>query len=413
MTAAETLAQPLALPCGDRLPNRIAKSAMSEQLGTRTNAPVEGLVQLYETWGQGGAGLLITGNVMIDRRALGEPGNVVLEDGRDQPLFARWAAAAQAAGARCWVQLNHPGRQAPRSATAEPVAPSAVPLEGFAGAFARPRALLEDEIPALVARFATSARLAVEAGFAGVQLHGAHGYLISQFLSPHTNRREDGWGGTPEKRRRFLLEVVRATRAAIGPARGLGLKLNSTDFLRGGFSEEESMDVIRALSGEGIDLLEVSGGTYEHSPWEVGKEHRASTRAREAYFLDYAERARGLASMPLLLTGGLRSAAAMAEAIAGGAVDVVGLARPLAVEPDLPRRLLSGEAERALPVDLATGLKKLDDFLEAAWYQQQIQRMARGEAPDPSSCRVAAVWRGLVHAFTHRPRPPQDLAPAG
>jgi 2,4-dienoyl-CoA reductase-like NADH-dependent reductase (Old Yellow Enzyme family) len=404
MNATATLAQPLTLPNGTKLKNRLAKSAMSEQLGTKTNGPTEGLARLYETWSQGGAGLLITGNVMVDRRALGEPGNVVLEDARDQDLFARWARAGAVDGTQTWVQLNHPGRQSPRVASKEPVAPSAVPLEGMGGAFAKPRALEEREIHDIIGRFATSARLAVDAGFAGVQIHGAHGYLVSQFLSPRTNLREDGWGGTPEKRRRFLLEIAKAIRAAIGPSKSVGLKLNSADFQRGGFSEEESMDVVRSL--EGIDLLEISGGTYEASTWQEGKK-RPSTLAREAYFLEYAEKVREVAKMPLLLTGGFRSAAAMAKAVASGAIHVCGLARPLAVEPDLPRRLLSGEADAAIRVELETGVKKLDDFLEVSWYQQQLQRMARGERPDPESCRLGAVVRGLVHAFTHRPRAPE------
>ncbi len=406
MTAHETLARPLDLPNGTKLRNRIAKSAMSEQLGSPAHAPTEGLVHLYERLDKNGLGLSITGNVMIDRRHLGEPGNVVLEDERDGDLWKSWARAAQADGAQCWVQINHPGRQAPRFATKEPVAPSAVPLEGMGPAFAPPRALEEREIEEIVQRFARTAKLACDAGFAGVQIHGAHGYLVSQFLSPKVNRREDGWGGTEEKRRRFLLEVVRAVRAAVGGTKSVGLKLNSADFQRGGFSEEESMDVVRVLGDEKLDLLEISGGTYEQSPWQLGNRHE-STKKREAYFLDYAEKVRAIARMPLLLTGGFRSAAGMSEAITSGAVDVVGMARPLAVEPDLARRMLGGECERAIPIELATGIKKLDDFLEASWYQQQIQRMARGEAPDPGSCRVGAVIRGLVQAFTHKPRAPE------
>jgi 2,4-dienoyl-CoA reductase-like NADH-dependent reductase (Old Yellow Enzyme family) len=348
---------------------------------------------------------------MIDRRALGEPGNVVLEDEKHQETFGRWARAAQADGAQAWVQLNHPGRQAPRTATKEPVAPSAVPLEGMGPAFAPPRALEEREIHEIVARFARSAKLAVDAGFAGVQVHGAHGYLVSQFLSPRVNLRTDGWGGTPEKRRRFLIEVIRAVRASIGEKKSLGLKLNSADFQKGGFSEEESMDVVRTLGDEKVDLLEISGGTYEQTAMWQSK--RESTRKREAFFLEYAEKVRQVARMPLLLTGGFRTVAGMSEAITSGAVDVVGLARPLAVEPDLARRIIGGQTERALEIELATGIKSLDSFLEASWYQQQMQRMARGEKPDPASCRVTAVIKGLVQAFTHRPRPPVESPASG
>jgi len=418
MTSARrtTLAQPLTLPNGSTLPNRLGKAAMSEQLGTRENAPTEGLAQLYQAWGRGGAGLLITGNVMIDRRALGEPGNVVLEDARHLDLIRSWATAAQAEGAQALVQINHPGRQAPRAATKDPVAPSAVALKGFGGMFAPPRALEPDEIQGLIQRFANTAKLAVDAGFAGVQVHGAHGYLISQFLSPLTNLREDDWGGSPEKRRRFLLEVLRAIRAAVGPGPTVSLKLNSADFQRGGFSEQESMQVVSALNDEAVDLLEISGGTYEHTPWEgTGKqpEQRESTRRREAYFLDYAEQVKELAQMPLMLTGGFRTAAGMEEAIESGAVSVVGLARPLAVEPDLPLRLLSGAAESALAIELRVGIKQVDAFLEIAWYQQQIQRMSRGLDPDPSSCRLTAVIKGLAHAFTHRPRAPRTSDVSG
>lgn len=409
MSHQETLGRPLSLPSGVTLKNRLAKSAMSEQLGTKESSPTEGLVRAYERWGSGGAGLLVTGNVMIDRRALGEPGNVVLEDERDMELFGRWARAGNAAGSTVWMQVNHPGRQSPRMASKEPVAPSAVPLEGFGGVFAQPRALEEKEIEQIVARFARTAELAAKAGFQGIQIHGAHGYLISQFLSPRTNLRTDGWGGTPAKRRRFLLEVVRGCRSALGSGRSLGLKLNSADFQRGGFSEEESMEVVETLNSEKLDLLEISGGTYERPPWIDENKLRPSTRSREAYFLEYAEKVRKIARMPIMLTGGMRSASGMASAIESGAVDVVGLARPLAVEPDLPKRILAGECERAIELELETGIRKLDDFLEASWYQQQIQRMANGEEPDPASCRLGAIVKGLVHAFTHRPRPPADV----
>lgn len=403
---ASPLAQQLELPNGTTLKNRVAKAAMSEQLGNKQNGPTEGLVKLYETWGKGGAGLLITGNVMIDRRALGEPANVALEDDRDLELIGAWAKAAQAEGAQAVMQINHPGRQSPRNVVAEPLAPSAVPLEGFGGVFATPRAMTEAEIKETIQRFAATAGLAVRGGFAGVEVHGAHGYLISQFLSPHTNRREDGWGGTAEKRRRFLFEVLKGAREAMGPRATLALKLNSADFQRGGFSEEESMDVVRLLNDTGLDLLEISGGTYEQPPQNQGKPQRESTRKREAYFLEYAEKVRAITNMPLMLTGGMRSAEGMAGALAGG-VDVVGLARPMAVEPDLPNRLLSGETEEALKIELQLGIKKLDDFLEVSWYQQQLMRMAKGQLPDPKSCRVGAVIKGLVHAFTHRPSKPR------
>ncbi|HET9989164.1 MAG TPA: hypothetical protein VFQ65_11600, partial [Kofleriaceae bacterium] len=255
-----SLDAPLTLRSGATLPNRLAKAAMSEVLGDATGAPTDALVRLYERWGRSGAGLLITGNVMVDRGGMGEPNNVVIVDDRDLARLRAWATAGQAHGARLWMQLNHAGRQSPRTLTPVPVAPSAIPMKGFFGVFAKPRALEAHEIEALIARFAAAAVVARDAGFAGVQIHAAHGYLISQFLSSRTNRRDDAWGGDAARRSRFLLEIVRAIRAAVGPAFPIGVKLNSADFQRGGFTEEESLEVIRLLDAEGVDLLEVSGG---------------------------------------------------------------------------------------------------------------------------------------------------------
>lgn len=371
------------------LSNRIAKAAMSERIALAGGVPSQELIDLYGQWADGGAGLLITGNVMIDRRHVGETGNVVVEDDANLALLARWATTIKRGGARAWMQINHPGRQTPRTLTPKPVAPSAIAMKGTAGAFAKPRALEEDEIHDIIARFARTAAIAENAGFDGVQIHGAHGYLISQFLSPHTNRRDDAWGGDAERRRRFLLEVVAAVRAAVSADFAVGLKLNSADFQRGGFDGDESLDVIRSL--EGIDLLEISGGTYESAAMFEEKNKAESTRKREAFFLEFAERVREVTEIPLMVTGGFRTRAGMERAVESGATDVIGMARPLAVEPDLPRRLLSGEADAARPIRLATGIKKLDAIIQGSWYQLQLERMGRNQPADPKLSRVRAV----------------------
>lgn len=380
-----TLAAPLTLPCGAALPNRIAKAAMSEQLGDRANRPTERLDRLYGRWGASGSGLVITGNVMVDRRHVGEPANVVIEDERDLPALRRWSAAGRAGGMAIWVQINHPGRQALRIAGSRPVGPSAVAPK-IPGAVT-PRALREDEIEEIVARFARTAAIVREAGFDGVQLHGAHGYLISQFLSPRANVRDDAWGGDAERRRRFVLEVLRATRAAVGADFPVGIKLNSADFQRGGFTEEESGDVVAALAEGGVDLIEISGGTYE-APAMMGQSRpepaRASTRAREAYFLDYAVRVRDRApGVPLMVTGGFRSTAAMEEAIASGACDVVGLGRPLALHPDAAAGLLDGSRARVDAGTRKIGVNKIDSLVDLFWHTRQIQRIGRGQDPRP------------------------------
>lgn len=392
------LCRPLDLPCGAVLSNRIVKAAMSEGLASAEGEPTERLCRLYRRFGKGGAGLLITGNAMIDRSGLGEPGNVLLGDERHLPALRSWAAAGQEDGARVWVQLNHAGRQSPRAISSTPVAPSPVPMRGFFGAFAPPRALEEREIEALVERFAAGASLVKEAGFSGVQIHGAHGYLVSQFLSPLTNARTDRWGGTIEGRMRFLLAVVRAIRATVGQAFPVSVKLNSADFQRGGFDSGDSLLVAQALDQEHLDLLEVSGGTYE-SPAMTGYPAdvavRESSKQREAYFLAYAVEIRESVRTPLLLTGGFRTAAGMAEALRSGAVDLVGMARPLCLEPDLPRQMMTGERSGATAVDLRTGFGKLDGTLPMVWSQEQIRRMAEGLEPDPNLGRLAALYANL------------------
>lgn len=391
------LGQPLALPCGQVLKNRLAKSAMSERLGTPDNRATAGLATLYERWAEGGVGLCITGNVMIDRRALGEPCNVALEDETGNDALAAWARAGSRNGTALWMQLNHPGRQVPRALNRESVSPSAIPfIPALAGAFATPRALTEGEIEDIIARFGRSAALAQRAGFAGVQIHGAHGYLVSQFLSPHTNQRTDAWGGDADRRARFVVKVYEAIRAAVGPSFPVGIKLNSADFQRGGFSEAESLDVIDRLAALAIDLIEVSGGTYE-APAMAGA-RADSTRKREAYFLDFSEKVRDRTRVPLMVTGGFRSAKGMAEALRSGALDVVGLARPLAIDPALPNRIVAGEDVVSGVSPRRTGIKAIDRaaVLEVSWYERQLALMAAGGEPRPDEYLLLAAAKILL-----------------
>jgi 2,4-dienoyl-CoA reductase-like NADH-dependent reductase (Old Yellow Enzyme family) len=277
------------------------------------------------------------------------------------------------------------------------------------GNYAPPRPLTGDQIVDLIGRFAHAAAIARGAGFTGVQVHGAHGYLISSFLSPHTNRRDDEWGGPLANRARFLLEIVRAVRRAVGPDFPVCVKLNSDDFRKGGFTHDECLQVVRWLNDESLDLLEVSGGTYEQ-PRLIGFEGReqdampvrASTRVREAYFLEYAPAIRAVARMPLMVTGGFRTRQGMEDALsptpAGvgevrGDCDAIGLGRPLCWQPDFPRRLLSREmdsienldarlrfADRGWrsPTSRFTAGRALNAFGSQAWYYCQLFRLAAG-----------------------------------
>ena len=372
------------LPNGSILKNRIAKSAMSENFGTRNHAPSKGLINAYRVWAKGNPGLLITGNVMVDAMALGEARNVVVQDYKDFELLKKWAQSVEGTGVHLWPQINHPGRQAFAAINKEIVAPSEIPLKmgGASKMFAMPKALTEEAIWDIIKRFGTTARILKEAGFTGCQIHGAHGYLVSQFLSPNSNIRTDQWGGSLSNRARFVLEVYREIRRQVGSDYPIGIKINSADFQRGGFTEEDSMEVIRLLGNEGIDLIEISGGTYE-KPAMIQGNRKKSTIAREAYFLDYIEKARKLIKTPLLLTGGFRSVSVMEKALEDGNLDVIGMARPFCLYPNLANQIFDGSVKRFETPIPQIGVKFLDKLggVELPWYELQIQRIGKGKAP--------------------------------
>jgi 2,4-dienoyl-CoA reductase-like NADH-dependent reductase (Old Yellow Enzyme family) len=408
------LTSELHLGYGVTLPNRIAKAATSEHLATRHGAPTRQLTEVYRQLASTGAGLLISGNVMVDGSALEAHRNVVIEDERFLPALRDWAAATAGTDTKFILQLSHPGRQTMRGLSVagrrqDVVSASAVPL-AISGAsrrmFTPPRALTEAEILALIDRFGTAARVAASAGFDGVELHAAHGYLFSQFLSPLVNQRQDRWGGSLENRMRLLLDTVRAVRAATPESFLLAVKLNSADFQRGGFDAEDALTVAKALQAEGVALIEVSGGTYENAAMISGTPKRASTAAREAYFLEFAERFARELTVPIMLSGGFRTRQGMIEALRGGAVDLIGLARPLAHEPDLAQRLLAGTADISLVRRHAVGHRVIDDLIDGLWHQQQMARLGRGRPlrPERSAAVALAVvlLTGARDALLHR-----------
>lgn len=399
------LASAFTLPCGISIPNRLAKAAMTEGLAEPGGVAGPRIARLYRVWSEGGAGLLLTGNIMVDRRYRERPANIVVE-GDQSPEAAEglraYADAAKAGGAVAIAQISHAGRQSPAIIAPEPVGPSAVEVKLPGGVFAKPRALSDADIENVVARFAHTAKACVEAGFDGVQVHAAHGYLISEFLNPLVNQRTDRWGGSLENRARILIETVCAVRAAIGAGKALSVKLNSSDFQKGGFDFEDCKRVVAMLDAEGIDLLEISGGNYEQ-PRMMGidgvepvfeGEVRETTRAREAYFMAYAEEVLKTAKTPVMVTGGFRSIRAMEEAVEAG-VALIGIGRPLCVNPDAPKRVLDGEFT-ALPafeerLTLGSGyfgptsssdlVKAANGFGALAFFYRNILRLADGKPP--------------------------------
>ncbi|MGJ8669976.1 MAG: NADH:flavin oxidoreductase/NADH oxidase family protein [Oceanococcus sp.] len=402
-----TIADTLELPCGVKLPNRLLKSAMTEGLATPLGLATESHTTLYKRWSEGGVGTLVTGNVMVDYRFLERAGNIVVDGNGGEDALARVAEAGTVAGNQLWMQISHPGRQCTRFSNRHPVAPSAIGLE-LAGMFAKPRVLSGDEIRVLIGKYAHVAKVAKTTGFTGVQIHGAHGYLISQFLSPRTNQRDDEWGGSLENRARLLLETVRTVRQAVGADFPVTVKLNSADFSKNGFSLDDSCQVAQWLEAEGLDLLEISGGTYEDFKLLDGSTRKSgSTLAREAYFIDYAKQIRAAVKTPLAITGGFRSRDVMESALQDNALDVIGIARPTCAMPDAGQRLLADENFR-LPefeANLQVGkgwfgpyssnslMKTLNVQGAVSWFYQQIIAAAAGRpVPEKSS---------LIWAYLH------------
>ncbi len=340
---ATSLASPLQLPNGSTLPNRLAKAAMEENMADAGQLPGPAIHTLYQAWANGGVGLIITGNVMVDGRALTGPGGIVLERGTALAPFQQWASKARQHGAQVWMQINHPGRQVMAAMGGKAWAPSSVALDlgKHSKLFAQPQAMSHNEILETIERFADTAQAAERAGFTGVEIHAAHGYLISQFLSPLTNQRQDDWGGTLAKRARILLDIVRAVRTRVPPDFCVAVKLNSADFQRGGFSQDDAGQVILWLNELPVDLVELSGGSYE-SPAMQGRTADGRTLAREAYFLEFAKELAAVARMPIMTTGGIRRPA-VAQQVLDGGVAVVGIATALAMVPDLAVQWLAGK----------------------------------------------------------------------
>lgn len=338
-----TLFTELKLPNGSVIPNRIAKAAMEENMANRHFAPSEKLLGLYKAWAQGGAGLIITGNVMVDSSAMTGPGGVVLQNDKQLNQFGRWAHAAKSGGGKVWMQINHPGRQMPAALGQQTWAPSEVSVElgKMSKFFKPPREMSEGMIQEVIDRFVTTAVLAEKAGFDGVEVHAAHGYLLSQFLSPLTNRRTDQWGGSLENRARFLLTIVERIRSAVSPEFAVAVKINSADFQRGGFDQADARSVVKMLNKLSVDLVELSGGSYE-APAMHGSARDGRTLAREAYFLEFANDIREVADMPVMVTGGIRRLP-VAEQVVNSGVEMVGIATALAIDPDLPAAWKKGQ----------------------------------------------------------------------
>lgn len=373
----------LLLPNGQTLENRIVKSAMSEALADENGDPTEALINAFSRWGAGGAGLLITGNTPVDRMHLEHAGNFVLDPDTEMSRVSALVEAAHSGGTKILAQLSHAGRQTPEAVNPHPMSISDVQLD--LPGYGCPIAANEPELTRVIGCFARSAVLAQDAGFDGAEIHSAHGYLLSSALSPRINTRTDRWGGTLENRARLAVEVIRAVRAAVDPNFIVAVKLNTSDFQKGGFGHEESVEVAVMLEAEGIDFIEISGGNFEAPTAYQHTSKSQSTVAREAYFLDYAADIKSALDIPLMVTGGFRSIDVMNDALDNHKTDLIGMGRPFIIDPDFPNKLLSGAINKAPAVE--QGFPPADTLPRGAvlnWFCTQLALLGKTGESDPA-----------------------------
>ena len=401
----------ITLPCGAQIKNRICKAAMTERIAFADNYTNQRHLNLYKKWAEGDIGILLTGNVQVDKNHLEGPANVCLAEdtyAEQLPLLRKWAEEGTKDNTHLWMQISHAGRQTPGEINSSPKAPSSVQLKIPGRNYGVPSALSTEEINEIIKKFTFVAKIARETGFTGIQIHSAHGYLLSEFLSPDINLREDEWGGTVENRSRIHVEIIKSIRREVGEDFPISVKMNSADFQKGGFSPDDSIQVAKIIEAAGVDNIEISGGTYEQ-PRLLGLDNvsinpdrsevrKESTIAREAYFLEYAEKIKKNIQIPLMVTGGFRTKEGMESAVKSGACEIVGVGRPLCANPFAIKEMFDGKIEQ-LPIyekTLSLGpwifspsspfrlIQALNAFGAQAWFYQQIKRMGDNKLPDLS-----------------------------
>jgi 2,4-dienoyl-CoA reductase-like NADH-dependent reductase (Old Yellow Enzyme family) len=324
----------LELPCGAILKNRLTKSPMSDSLGNGEGDPTEAQIRLYERWAEGGAALSIIGEVQGNSRYPEKPGNLVFGPKSNQQALRSLASRAVIEGAHLWPQLGHAGALS-HLPISQPKGPSVLNLDGLQCA-----SMTINEVQELPSIYAKTALLAKSTGFSGVLIHAGHGFLLNQFLSPLFNHRKDGYGGSIEARCRIVLDVISAVRQAVDSTFPVGIRINSTDKLEGGLTEVDALEVIRLLDQTSVDLIDISGVTY----FPGAKASSEGNSDGGPYFLDFARRAKEETQIPLMLTGGFKRREEAIEAISSGAVDMVGLARAMVINPQLPKNWLNNES---------------------------------------------------------------------
>ncbi|KAF2465034.1 NADH oxidase [Lindgomyces ingoldianus] len=407
MVDPSPLGQPLHFSFANRsAPNRFLKGAMTERLSSwhPTDLPARGIpskevINVYRRWGEGGLGTMLTGNIQIELDQLEAAGNLIIP--RTEPpsgprfeAFAELAEVAKREGSLIVAQVSHPGRQCQNTIQKDPVSASDVKLEGnlFGMEFNKPHAATQNEINIIVEGFAHAAEYLEKAGFDGIELHGAHGYLIAQFLSETTNLRTDSYGGTIPNRARIIVEIAAAIRSRVSPSFILGIKLNSVEFQARGFQPSDAREICKILEENRFDFVELSGGTYE----QLGFVHkRESTKKREAFFIEFADMiVPVLKETKAYVTGGFHTASAMVDALK--TVDGVGLARPVCQEPRLCKDILSGKVNSVIQ----KVFDENDFMIQNLVAGTQIKLIGMGYEPfDASDPKVAEAFQKDVEKW--------------
>lgn len=371
--------------------NRLVKAAMEENLATKAQLPGDSLFTLYGRWAEGGVGLIITGNVMVDHLAMTGPGGLALEAETGLEPFKKMASLSKQNDTRVLMQINHPGRQVYKKMGGKVLSPSNVALDlgKHSHLFTQPKPMTEQDIEDVIERFAVTAKHAEKCGFDGVEVHAAHGYLVAQFLSPLTNKRDDQWGGSIENRGRLLIEIIKRIRAICATNFSIAVKLNSADFQRGGFDIDDAEAVVKMLEPLGVDFVELSGGSYE-APAMQGRTADNRTLAREAYFLEFAQRIAKTTDIPIMTTGGIRKSDIANRVIDSGVV-LVGMASALAITPDLPNVWQkNADVEGVIPV-VNWKDKTLSGLATMAIIKRQLRRIGAGLPPKLNASPVCTL----------------------
>ncbi len=325
------------------IPNRFVRSATHDFMAAEDGSITERNLSLFDGLAEGGIGLIITGHAFVHPTGKASPRQIGVHKDSMVEGLSRIPEVVHRYPSRVFLQISHAGRQTKEKICGcIPIAPSAV-YEPVIKVM--PRAMTKDDIEKTIEDFSQAGRRAKQAGFDGVQIHVAHGYLLNSFISPYTNRREDDYGGSLFNRARIVREILESLKNTAGAGFPVIAKLNSSDFLPGGLDVEESIEVARLLESSGLDGLEVSGGTSEAGRGSMWQGLRKEEE--EGYFVEAAARFKAALGIPVFGLGGLRTLAVMERAVEQGKIDLVSLSRPLIREPDLVRRFQTGEAARS------------------------------------------------------------------